>query len=296
MDKRTWVVPPEEDGRKVRSVLRGVLGFSAHAVASLTRTEDGILLNGRRAFATAVVRTGDVLEVEIGDRRPLKAPILSGDWPLEIVWEDEYLLILNKPAGMVSLASSFLPDTPTVAGALAFRRGAAVPFHVVNRLDKGTTGLMAVAKSGYVHNLLRTALHTPAFYREYRGICVGCPEPEQGEIDLPIGRAEGSAFARAVRPDGALSRTRYEVLRPGENCSLLRLIPETGRTHQLRVHCAAIGHPLVGDWLYGTEEPDRIARPALHSCLLRLRHPITDKEMSFTVPLPEDMENLLCCR
>ena len=283
----------EEDGRRVRGILRGVLGFSAHAVSSLTRTETGIQVNGQRAYAPTVVHAGDVLQVEIGDRTSENSGILPGNWPLPIVYEDDYLLAADKPSGMVAMASSFHPETPTVAGALAFQKGTAAVFHVVNRLDKGTTGLMIVAKSGYVHNLLRRQLHTPDFSREYRGICLGRPDPENGTIDLPIGRDETSTVARKIRADGARAVTHYEVLETRGPFSLLRLVPETGRTHQLRVHLAAIGHPLAGDWLYGTEDPDRIARPALHSCALRLRHPVTGETLRLSSPLPEDMRRLM---
>ena len=231
MQTITIVITPREEGRKVRSVLKGRLGFSSHAIGGLTRRETGILVNGKRAFSTAILRAGDVLTVEIGDVRPPDERIIPCAVPLPIVYEDDYLLVVNKPAGMVALASSFLPETPTVAGALAYQKGETAVFHVVNRLDKGTTGLMAVAKSGYVHNLLRKLLHTPDFYREYRGVCVGCPEPPAGTIDLPIGRDETSTVRRCIRPDGAPSVSRYEVLETTGRFSLLRLVPETGRTH-----------------------------------------------------------------
>jgi RluA family pseudouridine synthase len=293
MQRINVIITDHETGKRVRSVLKGQLGFSSHAISSLTRTETGIQVNGQRAFSTAVLRTGDVLTVEIGDRKPPEPKILPGDWPLPIVYEDDYLLVVNKPAGMVALASSFLPETPTVAGALAFQKGEPTVFHVVNRLDKGTTGLMVVAKSGYVHNLLRKLLHTPDFYREYRGICLGCPEVESGVIDLPIGRDETSTVARKIRPDGAKSVTHYEVLQKSGTFSLLKLIPKTGRTHQLRLHLSAIGHPLAGDWLYGTEDPNLIARPALHSCALHLKHPVTKEVLRLWAPLPEDMRRLM---
>ena len=293
MQTITIVITPREEGRKVRSVLKGRLGFSSHAIGGLTRRETGILVNGKRAFSTAILRAGDVLTVEIGDVRPPDERIIPCAVPLPIVYEDDYLLVVNKPAGMVALASSFLPETPTVAGALAYQKGGAAVFHVVNRLDKGTTGLMAVAKSGYVHNLLRKLLHTPDFYREYRGVCVGCPEPPAGTIDLPIGRDETSAVRRCIRPDGAPSVSRYEVLETTGRFSLLRLVPETGRTHQLRLHMSAVGHPLAGDWLYGTEAPDLIPRPALHSCALHLRHPVTGEPLELTAPLPEDMSRVM---
>ena len=289
----TKAITTEEDGSTVRHILKAKLHFSTHAVARLTRAENGILVNGRHARTVDILRAGDILQVETGDHRPPKVLPTPGDWPLPIVWEDGHLLVVNKPAGMTAHASNFLPDTPTVAGALAWQRGTDFIFHSVNRLDKGTTGLMVVAKSGYVHDRLRRALHTADFYREYRAVCLGCPQPLRGTIDAPIGRDETSAVVRTVRPDGQRAVSHYEVLLPGEALSLVKLVPETGRTHQLRVHMASIGHPLAGDWLYGTEDPHLIPRPALHAYALRLTHPVTGEVLSFTAPLPADMRRLV---
>ena len=255
--------------------------------------ENGILVNGQHARTTCILHTGDVLQVETGDHRPPKVEVIPGDWPLPIVWEDGHLLVVDKPAGMTAHASNFLPDTPTVAGALAWSRGTDFVFHSVNRLDKGTTGLMVVAKSGYVHDLLRRSLHTSRFLREYRAVCIGCPEPEKGTINAPIGRDETSTIARMVRPDGQSAVSHYEVLSSSNGLSLVKLLPETGRTHQLRVHMASIDHPLAGDWLYGTEDPDLIARPALHSYALTLTHPVTGEILHLTAPVPEDMARLV---
>lgn len=289
----TRTITAEEDGSTVRHILKAKLHFSSHAISRLTRAESGILVNGSHARTTFVLRAGDVLTVETGDHRPPKVDVTPGDWPLPIVWEDGHLLVVNKPAGMTAHASNFLADTPTVAGALAWSRGTDFVFHSVNRLDKGTTGLMVVAKSGYVHDLLRRSLHTPRFIREYRAVCIGCPEPRAGTIDAPIGRDESSTIARMVRPDGQAAVSRYEVLSSQNGLSLVKLLPETGRTHQLRVHMASIGHPLAGDWLYGTEAPDLIARPALHSYALTLTHPVTGEVLHLTAPLPEDMTRLV---
>ena len=289
----TRTIPAEEDGSTVRHILKAKLHFSSHAISRLTRVENGILVNGQHARTTCILHTGDVLQVETGDHRPPKVEVIPGDWPLPIVWEDGHLLVVDKPAGMTAHASNFLPDTPTVAGALAWSRGTDFVFHSVNRLDKGTTGLMVVAKSGYVHDLLRRSLHTSRFLREYRAVCVGCPEPTRGTIDAPIGRDETSTIARMVRPDGQSAVSHYEVLSSSNGLSLVKLLPETGRTHQLRVHMASIGHPLAGDWLYGTEDPDLIARPALHSYALTLTHPVTGEILHLTAPVPEDMARLV---
>lgn len=252
-----------------------------------------MFVNGAAVHTPHVLRAGDVLAVETEDRRPPKTAVTPGNWPLPVLWEDEHLLLVDKPAGMTAHASNFLPDTPTVAGALAWSRGTDFIFHPVNRLDKGTTGLMAIAKSGYVHDLLRRQLHTERFRREYRAVCLGCPLPERGTVDAPIGRDEASAVARRVRADGAPAASHYEVLARGKGLSLLALRPETGRTHQLRVHMAFLGCPLAGDWLYGAEDPELIPRPALHSRRVTLDHPITGERVEVSAPLPEDMQALL---
>ncbi|MCQ2447532.1 MAG: RluA family pseudouridine synthase [Oscillibacter sp.] len=286
-------VTSEEDGATVRHILKAVLHFSSHAISRLVRTENGITVNGAHARTVDVLHSGDILCVESGDHRPPKILPTPGDWPLPIVYEDGHLLVVNKPAGMTAHTSNFIPDTPTVAGALAFQRGPEFIFHVVNRLDKGTTGLMVVAKSGYIHDRLRRMLHTDHFIREYRALCIGRPEPTQGIVNAPIGRDESSTVARMVRPDGQEAMSHYEVLSQHGDLTFLKLLPQTGRTHQLRVHMAYLGHPLAGDWLYGTEDLDLIGRPALHSYALTFVHPVTGETLHFTAPIPEDMQRLL---
>ena len=290
----TKIIPPELDGVTVRHVLKAHLHFSTHAVARLTRAEGGIQLNGGHIRTVDLVHTGDVLTVQTGDQRPPRTAPTPGNWPLPIVWEDGHLLVVDKPAGMAVHASSLQPDTPTVAGSLAYTRGSDFIFHPVSRLDKGTTGLMVIAKSGYIHDLLRRTMHTGDLYREYRGVCVGCPQLRKGTIDAPIARDETSLVRRCIRSDGVPAVSHYEVLSVQKNgLSLLKLIPETGRTHQLRLHMAHIGCPLAGDWLYGTEDKDLIARPALHSYALHLTHPITGETLHLTAPLPEDFRRLV---
>ncbi len=289
----SYTVPPEDNGATVRHILRARLHFSAHAISRLVRVPDGILVNGLPVHTPFVLQTGDRLDVQTADHRPPSAVITPGPWPLPVLWEDEHMLVVNKPAGMTAHASNFLPDTPTVAGALAWSRGAEFIFHPVSRLDKGTTGLMVIAKSGYIHDLLRRSLHTPDFRREYRAVCVGRPVPDKGTIDAPIGRDTRSAVARMVRPDGSPAVSHYQVLKTQGAFSLLRLRPETGRTHQLRVHMASIGCPLVGDWLYGVENLTLISRPALHSAALALVHPVTRELISVSAPIPDDMQRLL---
>ena len=190
-------------------------------------------------------------------------------------------------------ASTRFPDECTLENALsAYLPVGEIP-HPVSRLDRGTTGAMLFAKNGYAHELMRRIAHTDAFCREYRAIAHGCPMPTAGEIVQPIGFAPNSRYQRAVAPDGAPAKTRYETLSSNDCFSFLKLLPETGRTHQLRVHMAYLGCPLVGDWLYGTGEKRLISRPALHSALLTFTHPLTCERHVLSAPLPEDFTRLL---
>ena len=165
-------------------------------------------------------------------------------------------------------------------------------FHPVHRLDRGTSGLLVAAKHPHAQEVLKNQLHTPEFRRVYLAVCEGVPDPPSGVIDAPLGPRPGSLMEQMVRPDGRPARTKYGVLRRWGGRALVSLELETGRTHQIRVHMAHIGHPLTGDFLYGAEDRDLIPRPALHSGYLSFRHPITGENMQFSVPLPEDMARL----
>ncbi len=288
----THTVSAERDGAALRSILRGELQLSYTLLKSLKWQENAILLNGVPAHVNAVVHAGDTVTVTLSERRA--APALSPcALTLDVVYEDDDLLVINKPANVAMHPRRGAPDSPDVASALAAYLGDGSAAHFVSRLDKGTSGLFIAAKNGYIHDRLRVALHTDALRREYRAVAVGRVTPPRGVIDLPIGRAEGSIVRRCVRDDGLPSRTEYEVLAQSDAFSFLRLVPQTGRTHQLRVHMAALGCPLAGDWLYGTEDPSLIRRPALHSCELWFTQPVTGEALHFTAPLPEDMAALL---
>ena len=283
METISRLVHETEDGSTVRHILKAKLHFSSHAISRLTRTPTGILVNGQHARTVDILHTGDVLTVETGDHRPPRIEATPGNWPLPIVWEDGHLMVVNKPAGMTAHASNFLPDTPTVAGALAYQRGSDFIFHPVSRLDKGTTGLMVIAKSGYIHDLLRRTLHSERFHREYRAVCIGCPFPSQGTIDAPIARRPLPSLLREVRADGKPSLTEYRVLERKGNLCKLALRPVTGRTHQLRVHCAYKGYPILGDPQYGTEE-STMGLPSQLLCAhsLEFDHPMTGEHLLLT--------------
>lgn len=289
----THTVSPEEEGRMVKGILRGSLQLSYTLLKSLKWRENAILLNGQSVHVNAIVRAGDVVSVALSERTPREDLYCENTAAPNIVYEDEDLLVLNKPAGVAMHPKADDAVAPSLAAMLTGYLGEGSVPHFVSRLDKGTSGLLIAAKSGYVHDRLRRALHSSELRREYRAVAVGLVTPPCGVIDAPIGRADGSIIRRCVREDGLVSRTEYEVLQTTERFTLLRLRPETGRTHQLRVHMAYLGHPLAGDWLYGTEDKNLIARPALHSYELWFTQPITGQEMHFTAPIPQDMQRLL---
>ena len=289
----THTVLPEEDGRMVKGILRGSLQLSYTLLKSLKWRENAILLNGQSVHVNAIVRAGNVVSVALSERTPREDLYRETAAAPDIVFEDEDLLVLNKPAGVAMHPKADDAAAPSLAAMLTSYLGEGSVPHFVSRLDKGTSGLLIAAKSGYVHDRLRRALHSDNLRREYRAVAIGKVEPPSGVIDAPIGRAEGSIIRRCVCEDGLASRTEYEVLQTAERFSLLRLRPETGRTHQLRVHMAYLGHPLAGDWLYGTEDKNLIARPALHSYELWFTQPITGQELHFTAPIPQDMQRLL---
>lgn len=285
-------VTREMDGRMVKGILRGELQLSYTLLKSLKWRENAILLNGQSVHVNAIVRAGDVVSVNLTERAAVPAA-LPCPIPLDIVYEDDDLLVLCKPAGIAMHPKSTDLSAPSMATALTSYLGEGSVAHFVSRLDKGTSGLLIAAKTGYVHDRLRRALHSDALRREYRAVAVGTVMPPSGVIDLPIGRADGSLVKRCVREDGLPSLTEYETLETNSQFTLLRLVPHTGRTHQLRVHFSHLGYPLAGDWLYGTEDLSLIARPALHSSALWFTHPITGEALHFTSPLPEDMGKLI---
>ncbi|MCE5187980.1 MAG: RluA family pseudouridine synthase [Eubacteriales bacterium] len=284
-------IDPAGDGRTVLSLLRQELACSDAHIARLKRRETGIRLNGTRCYVTARVRAGDELTVEIGDEPD--GHIVPMAYPLEIRYEDEDLLVLNKPAGIAVHQSTRDPEELTLENAVCHYLGGTICPHPVSRLDRGTSGLMAFAKSGYIHERLRRQMHSEGYQRVYLGIACGRVDPPGGSITLPIGMAEGSTYRRAICPNGQSARTDYETLFFRNRFTLLRLVPQTGRTHQLRLHMAAIGFPLAGDWLYGAEDRALIARPALHSYELILTHPISGERIRLTAGLPQDMRSLM---
>ena len=286
----TYRVREQDAGKRVEQVLLGPLQISHGLLSRLKRRANGICVNGQRMYSTSILKAGDVVTADVGDGGPPRnlEPV---EMDLSILFEDEDLLVLDKPADVPVHPTKDPGERNLEQGLFAYLSGGAYP-HFVSRLDKGTTGLMLVAKSGYIHERMKRQLHTEGFFREYMAVADGFVTPPSGTIREPIGLADGSSYRHCVRPDGAKSVTVYETISAAKGRTLLRLLPQTGRTHQLRVHMAYLGYPLTGDWLYGTR-CEEIDRPALHSCGLTFVHPVTGDRLTFHSPMPPDMDQLL---
>ena len=276
-------------GRTVQSVLRAELQMAQSLLSHLKFVPDAILCDGVPVRLRQTLRGGEVLCVTI-DEVKRGAAARPAAPALDVLYEDEDIIIINKEAG-IAVHGAPQHGKATLADAFAAYWGAERPFRPVSRLDRGTSGLMVAAKNRYIHDRLRMMLHMDDFHRTYLAVAVGEGLPPSGEVTLPIARSGEGGYKRAVSKDGQAAHTVFEVLASGGGCTLLRLTLKTGRTHQIRVHMDALGHPLVGDALYGTKD-ERIARPALHSAYLSLLHPTSGERVTVEAPLPQDMARL----
>lgn len=306
------VVDAQDAGKQVRTVLERRLGVSRNLLSQVKQTEHGLTLNEERVYTSAKVSEGDVLRLRM--EREESDDILPEPIPFEIVYEDDSLLIANKPAGMV-VHPTHGHYTGTLANAVVRHwkeRGERVRFRPIHRLDEETSGLVAIAKTGYVHQQVSEQLQAGEVDKRYRAYVYGKPEPAIGTVDEPIDRDAEQPHLRVVRADGYPSVTHYETAETFGGwqadsavqgaaewtASAVKLKLETGRTHQIRVHMRHIGCPLIGDKLYGLgggglEQWEAVAgRHALHAETLSFVHPLTGARMTWHAPLPPELARL----
>ncbi len=283
------IVTAAQSGCTVRDLLSQQWRISSSLRKLLHRRENAILCNGLSVRMGTVLAAGDLVQVDVSDAADQLSAVQPVDFPLSILWEDEHLLAVDKPAGITVHGAALTEETVTVVGAAAHYLGSTA-VHVVNRLDRGTSGVMLLAKNGYMHSRCMELLHSDAFHREYRAVCDGVPVPSRGIIDAPIARDTASLLRRCVDPAGQRAVTEYAVLSVHNGRALVQLLPQTGRTHQLRVHFASIGAPIAGDTLYGREsDADQPPRQCLHAAVLTFCHPMTGERLTVSAPLPEDI-------
>lgn len=267
-------------------------GYSSR-ICNLLKKELGLVqVNGKAVFVKSSIKIGDIITVKLIEK-PNHVP--KYDFPIDIVYEDEDVAVINKSPDIAVIATN-AHYGKSLMNALANVWGDYV-FHPVNRLDKGTSGLMLVAKNMLAHSVLSRRIESEkeseskSVIREYTAIVHG-QVSGRGEIIAPIGYAYDNSLKRGVCDDGKYAKTLYESIACNEKLSLIKLSLVTGRTHQIRVHMSHINHPLLGDDLYGGEKVE-IMRPCLHSSKITFFHPISGEKLSFNVDLPEDMQKII---
>lgn len=288
-----YIIGEDSAGLRVEQFLRRKR-YSGQNLSEIKRMPKSILVNGVHYYMRQELSTGDHLQVRICETQNSEK-IPPTKLPLDIVYEDEDLLVLNKPAGM-PIHPSLNNYTNSIANALAYyfqSQGKPFIFRCCNRLDRDTSGLTIVSKHLVSGSILSDMTKYREVHREYLAIARGSVTPSEGTIQAPLGRKEGTIIERTVDWEhGEDAVTHYKVIKEANGHSLVSLRLETGRTHQIRIHMKYLGYPLIGDYLYNPDM-EYMTRQALHSHHMEFTHPITGEHMSFTAPLPEDMARVM---
>jgi 23S rRNA pseudouridine1911/1915/1917 synthase len=296
-DQRTILVPDGLEGERLDAALARLFGVSRTKAADLARAGE-VQLNHRQAGKSDRVSAGDLLEVALpaAPQSPTLETVAEPVPGMNVVHDDDDIVVVDKPVGVAAHPSVGWTG-PTVVGGLAAAgykiatSGASERQGIVSRLDVGTSGLMVVAKSEYAYSRLKQAFRSRSVDKKYHALVQGLPDPVVGTIDAPIGRHPSYDYKFAVMDQGKPSVTHYEVIEAFRAASLVDVHLETGRTHQIRVHLTAIGHPVVSDALYARGYPgqsDLIPRQALHAEAIAFRHPGTGQPLRLTAPLAAD--------
>lgn len=265
--------------------------FSSSQLHNLKNKGGLIFVNHKQRHFNFKMKNGDEMLIVLNSEEPSDL-IVPMKGAIDVVFEDSYLLVVNKPPGIASLPAK-AKDSQTMANlvkAYLIDKKENSSIHLVTRLDRNTSGLMVFAKTSYSHSLLDQILHTEDFQKFYLAMVYGQVTPDHGLINLPIGIDPQAFYMRNIDyQKGKESKTLYETVEKYSQASLLKLKLLTGRTHQIRVHLSAIGHPIIGDDMYSGKTDDRMPRQALHCFRLNIVHPVTKKLLKLQAPLPGDM-------
>ena len=288
----SYQIDKDEHYDNVLHVLKEQFLLSDRLITKLKKANK-IYLNSLPTYTKKSVTVGDTVSVLI-DFEEDNSNIVASNIPLNIIYEDDYLLVLNKPAN-IAIHPSILHFDNSLSNGVKFyfdKLGLKKKIRIVNRLDRNTSGIVIFAKNEYIQECLIKQMKTNEFKKEYLAIAKGILESKSGTLNFPIARKEGSIIERTVSSDGDSAITHYDVVKEFNNLSLVHIVLETGRTHQIRVHFSHIGHPILGDTLYGS--PSKlINRQALHSYKLTFIHPVTKKELILESSLPNDIKNII---
>lgn len=287
-----WVIDTHDAGKMIKEFLKEK-SISKTALTDIKFKGGKIAVNGQEVTVRYYLQADDYLTVHFPVEEP-SAGLLGEDLPLDILYEDDYLMVVNKSYGMNTIPSREHPIGSLANGLIGYfhKIGLFATTHIVTRLDRNTSGLVLIAKHRHIHHLLSSEQKAGRIKRTYEAFAEGVLKNASGMIEEPIGRKQESIIEREVRADGQYALTHYRVIQSFPRFTWLKLQLETGRTHQIRVHLSHIGHPLLGDELYGGRT-DLIKRQALHCRKVIFNHPIFGEKFEFTAELPQDMQSLL---
>lgn len=290
-----FVVNAKESGKMLKQILQNRFHFSRRMFRRL-REEQRVNVNQNVIYFTSRLREGDIVEVRLAET--VEDGFISPQKiDFSIVFEDEDILVVNKPAGIV-VHPTMGYKAGTLANGIAYHarsRGESYLFRPVTRLDKETSGIMVIAKHAHAHAMLSKQMKQKRYRRKYIAVCHGYVFPEKGIIDLPIGTSPTSIIERVIdHENGKEAITHYETITLLQEATVVTLSLETGRTHQIRLHLSSIGHPIIGDTLYGSKDDNSlIARQALHAKEIEIFHPRQYEWMKWSIPLAADMQKLI---
>ncbi|SPF51389.1 Pseudouridine synthase [Candidatus Desulfosporosinus infrequens] len=282
----------EDSGQKYLTILLHKFHFSLRLLQRLKQGER-VWINGTFTYLTARGKEGETLSVQLfSDDEETNIP--GENLPLKILYEDEYLFAVNKPVGQV-VHPTHRYLTNTLGNAVIGyweRQGEHRLYRPIHRIDRNTSGVVVIAKNQFAHQQLAWQLERGQILKRYFGFVKGVVHENEGTIDDPIGFAPDSFIKRNIHPDGMPARTLFRVLYRYPQATLLEFILETGRTHQIRVHCEGFGHPMLGDDLYGGDTT-LLSRQALHSSVYAFLHPATGLPLVIRAPFPDDLRELV---
>ncbi|AAK79237.1 23S rRNA pseudouridine1911/1915/1917 synthase [Clostridium acetobutylicum] len=290
-NKLVYLVEKKYENFKIRDYLKQVHGFSTRLIRGAAFGER-LFVNGKTVRLSYRVLEGDKIEVDVN--KPESQNVDPEKMDLNIVYEDSDIIVLNKPANMIVHPTKNYQHGTLSNGLLYYFRekGENCIVRLVNRLDMDTSGLVLVAKNQFSHMALARDMKLDTFKKEYIAVVRGNLSSLKGTIDKPIYKEEEEPIRRTIDDRGQESITHFEVVERYKNADKVKLVLETGRTHQIRVHLSSIGNPIIGDSLYG-EESELIKRQALHAFKLQFPHPRDGRIVNIEVKLPEDIENLI---
>mgnify|MGYP005829111137 CR=1 FL=1 len=290
--KLQWIVEEKDEGKVLKNFLVGQ-EISRAALTDIKFKGGGMFVNGDSVTVRHLLKTGDRLEVHFPPEKPSMG-LTGEDLPLNVIYDDPYLLVVNKPAGMNTIPSREHPIGSLANGLIGYYQqvGIEATTHIITRLDRNTSGIVLIAKHRHVHHLMSKQQQMGHLQRVYEALVQGHIQELNGYIEVPIARKDTSIIEREVHPGGQYAYTSYRLIKLFDSFSHIELLLKTGRTHQIRVHMSYINHPLLGDTLYGGTA-GKIRRQALHCREVQFIHPFTKQQMKFSVPLPGDIQDVL---